>query len=47
MRPLPSSFLPRTVSTVRLWLLITAGYSLTSELLFALHTALPARLSPG
>ncbi len=47
MRALPSSFLPRTVSTVGLWLLITAGYSLHSEVIFALLIAVPALLSLG
>ena len=47
MHTLPSSFLPRTISTVGLWALISAAYLLHSEGLFALLIATPALLSLG
>jgi len=42
MNALPSSFLPRTLSTVFLWLGIIAAYALHSEIVFGLLIALPA-----
>ncbi len=42
MNALPSSFLPRTLSTVILWLGIVAAYVLRSEIVFGLLIALPA-----
>ena len=42
MNALPSSFLPRTLSTVFLWLMIIVAYVLRSELAFALLITLPA-----
>ena len=47
MHTLPTSFLPRTISTVGLWALISASYLLHSEGLFALLIAAPALLSLG
>jgi len=47
MHTLPPSFLPRTISTVGLWALISAAYLLHSEVLFALLIAVPALLSLG
>ena len=42
MNSLPSSFLPRTISTVILWLAIVVAYVLRSEIAFALLITLPA-----
>lgn len=47
MRSLPPSFLPRTASTIGLWLLIAAAYCLHSEALFILLISVPAMLSLG
>lgn len=47
MHALPSSFLPRTISTVGLWALISAAYLMHSEGLFAMLIAAPALLSLG
>lgn len=42
MRTLPSSFLPRTISTVGLWIAVIAAYLLRSEPIFAVLIAIPA-----
>ena len=42
MNSLPSSFLPRTLSTIFLWLTIIAAYIMRSEIAFAFLIALPA-----
>ena len=42
MNALPSSFLPRTISTVILWLAIVVAYVLRSEIAFTLLITLPA-----
>ena len=42
MNALPSSFLPRTISTVILWMTIIAAYMMRSEVAFALLITLPA-----
>lgn len=42
MNALPSSFLPRTLSTIILWLAIIIAYTIRSEVAFALLIALPA-----
>lgn len=47
MHTLPTSFLPRTISTVGLWMLIISAYLLHSEGLFALLIAAPALISLG
>jgi phosphatidate cytidylyltransferase len=45
MNPLPSSFLPRTISTTGLWLAVIASFVLRSENTFALLIAIPALVS--
>ena len=45
MRPLPSSFLPRLLSTVLLWTAIVAVYVLRSETGFAVLISIPALIS--
>ena len=45
MRPLPPSFLPRTLSTVCLWTAVIATFLLRSEFLFAVLVAVPALVS--
>ena len=42
MHPLPASFIPRTLSTVGLWLALILAYWLCSENIFALLIAFPA-----
>ncbi len=45
MNPLPPSFLPRTISTIGLWLAIIASFVLRSEVTFAILIAIPALVS--
>ena len=45
MRPLPSSFLPRLLSTVLLWTAVVAVYVLRSETGFAIMISIPALIS--
>lgn len=45
MRSLPPSFFPRLLSTVALWLMMTAAYVIRSEAAFALLIAIPAIIS--
>ena len=45
MNSLPPSFLPRTLSTVFLWLMIIAAYSMRSELAFGILISLPIMVS--
>ena len=45
MRPLPPSFIPRTLSTLGLWATVIAAFLLRSEILFAILIAVPALLS--
>ena len=42
MNPLPTSFLPRTLSTIFLWLAIIVAYIMRSEVAFVLLIALPS-----
>ena len=45
MNPLPTSFLPRTISTMGLWFAVIASYVVRSENTFALLIAVPALVS--
>lgn len=45
MRPLPSSLLPRLISTLGLWLLIAVSYVMHSERAFVLLISVPALIS--
>jgi phosphatidate cytidylyltransferase len=45
MRPLPPSFIPRTLSTLGLWAAVVAAFLLRSEPLFAFLIAVPALVS--